>query len=246
MVNEATTQKLCELRMSAMAAAYRRQSEDQSLQQFSFDQRFGMLVDAEWDARKNNRLARLIREAKLPASGACVEGVEYLPDRKLDKELITELSTCRYLADKRNIIILGAAGAGKTYLSCALGLAACRGFYTVKYIRLPELLDELAVARGTGIFKKTIEAYKKTTLLILDEWLLTALTASETRDLLELVESRHKRCSTIFSSQFAPAGWIEKIGEGPLADAILDRIVYDSYQIFMDGTESMRKRKGIL
>jgi DNA replication protein DnaC len=245
MVNEATIRKMHEMKLSAMAHAYRQQMEDPSLRELSFDERLGLLVDTEWSNRKNNHLARLFRNADFPLSGASVEDIEYHADRKLNREQIVQLSTGAYIAEKHNIIILGATGSGKTYLSCALGMAACRGFYSVKYIRLPDLLDELAVARGEGIFQKTMHGYKKTSLLIIDEWLLTPLADTETRDLLEIIEARYKRGSTIFSSQFAPAGWLGKIGEGPLADAILDRIVHDSYTIFMDGNESMRKRKGI-
>jgi DNA replication protein DnaC len=202
-------------------------------------------VDAEWTTRKNNRLKRLIYRADFPISGACVEDIEYRADRKLDREQILQFATCTYISEKHNIIILGATGAGKTYLGCALGMAACRHFYSTKYIRLPDLLDELSVARGEGIFQKVMQGYKKIDLLILDEWLLTSLADSESRDLLEIVEARHSRCSTIFSSQFDPAGWQIKIGEGPLAEAILDRIIHDSYTILIDGEESMRKHKGI-
>lgn len=175
---------------------------------------------------------------------ACIEDIEYHTDRKLDKVQITRLSTCNYIYNKHNIIIMGASGSGKTYLSCAFGIQACRNYFTVKYIRLPELLTDLAIARGDGSYKKIIRKYKKVSLLILDEWLLAPLSNTEARDLLEIIESRHKNASTIFCSQFSPEGWYMKIGEGTIADAILDRIVHDSYQILIDGEESMRNEKG--
>jgi DNA replication protein DnaC len=245
MVNEATMAKLHEMKLSAMAASFRQQMEDPAVHKLSFDERFGLLVDTEWTTRKNNRLKRLIYRADFPISGACIEDIEYRADRKLNREQILQFATCAYITERHNIIILGATGAGKTYLGCALGIAACRRFYSAKYIRLPDILNELSVARGEGIFQKVMEGYKKTDLLILDEWLLTPLTDLESRDLLEIVEARHGRCSTIFSSQFDPAGWQIKIGEGPLAEAILDRIIHDSYTILIDGEESMRKHKGI-
>lgn len=245
MVNEATISRLYEMKLSVMASSYRQQLNDGGMNKLSFDERFGLLVDTEWTARKNNRLKRLIHSAGFPVSGACVEDIEYRSDRKLDREHIIHLASCSYISEKHNVIVLGATGAGKTYLSCALGMAACRNFYSVRYIRLPDLLDELMVARGEGIFQKVMQGYKKTDLLILDEWLLSPLTDSESRDLLEIVEARHGRCSTLFSSQFNPAGWQIKIGEGPLAEAILDRIIHDSYTVLIEGEESMRKHRGI-
>ena len=245
MIQATTVSKLNEMRLPAMAESFRQQLKDSAFEPLSFEERFSLIVDVEWARRKNNRLTKLIRAADFQQSDACIENIEYHADRKLDKTQIARLSTCHYIQEKHNLIILGASGAGKTFISCAFGVGACRNFYTVKYIRLPDLLNELAVARGEGIYKKVMRQYKKVALLILDEWLLVSLTDSEARDLLEIVEARHKNSSTIFSSQFSTAGWHGKIGEGTLADAILDRIVYDSYTLLIDGEESMRKRKGI-
>ncbi|MDP2856880.1 MAG: IS21-like element helper ATPase IstB [Bacillota bacterium] len=245
MLDQVTLQKLFEMRLSAMAEQFRQQMQDQAFDGLSFEERFGLLIDAEWCRRKSNRLARLIKKADLHLPQACIEDIEYHADRKLDKQLLTRLSTCNYIGDRRNIIVLGASGAGKTYISCAFGIAACRNFYSTRYIRLPEFLIDLAVARSEGTYRKTMSQYKKYDLLIIDEWMLISLTESEARDVLEIVEARHKKTSTIFSSQFAPAGWHMKIGEVTLADAILDRIVHDSYTIVIDGKDSMRNRKGI-
>jgi len=246
MAHEPTLRKLHEMRLAAMADSFQNQLLDPNFQALSFEERFGLLVDIEWSRRKNNRLTSLIRKADFQQSNAYIEDVEYHADRKLDRTQILRLATCAYIQDKLNIIIMGASGAGKTYLACAFGIAACRNFYPVKYIRLPELLNELSVARGEGIYQRVMKSYKKIPLLILDEWLLVSLKESEARDLLEIVEARHQRGSTIFCSQFTPAGWHGKIGESTLADAILDRIVHSSYTITIEGVDSMRKRKGLI
>ena len=245
MLDQATIEKLHKMKLSGMAEALHNQTQDQALAGLTFEERFGLIVDLEWSKRKNNHLTKLIRNAGLSDSSACIENIEYAADRKLDKTQISTLATCNYIREKHNIIILGAAGAGKSYLGCAFGIAACRNFCGVKYIRLPELLNDLVVARGEGTFKRVIKEYKRIGLLILDEWLLVTLTSLEARDLLEVVEARHKRASTIFISQFAPQGWHHRIEETTLADAILDRIVHDSYTICIEGKDSMRKKKGI-
>jgi len=245
MINQSTISKLHEMHLNAMAETFSNQLRDPEFNNLSFEERFGLLVDAEWAKRKNNKLQRIIIQAKLKFTQACIEDIEYHADRKLNKSEITRLSTCNYICENRNIIIIGASGNGKSWLGCAFGIAACRNYYPVKYIRLPELLDELAVARGEGVFKKTIKQYKKVKLLILDEWLLTPLKDQEARDLLEIVEARYTNSSTIYCSQFRTGGWHEKIGQETLADAILDRIIHDSYKIFIDGKMPMRERNGI-
>jgi len=244
MLSNTTAGKLHEMKLSVMAKTFREQMEDGNMDSLSFEERFGLIVDAEWSARKTNRLKRLIRNANYEIPGACVEDIEYHADRKLDKAQITRLGTCQYIEECHNIIILGATGNGKTYLSNAFGMAASRNFYTVKYIRLPELLGELAIARGEGRYQKAVKQYKQAKLLILDEWLLFPINDTDARDVLDIVNHRHKRASTIFCSQFSPEGWHGKIGEPAVADAICDRIVHDSYTIIIGG-DGMRKRKGI-
>jgi DNA replication protein DnaC len=244
MLNENTVSKLHEMKLGVMARTLRAQMGDVSYNDMAFEERFGLIVDAEWSARKSNRLARLIRNATYDFPSACVEDIEYHPDRKLDKGLIARLATCQYIEERHNVIIMGATGNGKTYIANALGISASRSFYTVKYIRLPELLGELAVARGEGRYQKVMKLYKQVRLLILDEWLLFPVSDIDARDILEIVNARHKRASTIFCSQYPPEGWHQKIYEQAAADAICDRIVYDSYKILIEG-DGMRKRKGI-
>jgi DNA replication protein DnaC len=244
MLSENTLSKLHEMKLSVMAKTFRAQMNDSNINDLSFEERFGLIVDAEWIARKNNRLTRLIRKASYDVTNACVEDIEYHADRKLNKDLISRLATCLYVKEHSNIIIMGATGNGKTYLSNAFGMAASRNFYTVKYIRLPELLGELAIARGEGRYSKVMKQYKQVQLLIIDEWLLFPLSTTDAVEVLEIVNARHKRASTIFCTQLAPDGWHEKIGEPAVADAICDRIVHDSYTIIIYG-DGMRKRKGI-
>lgn len=245
MLTENTITKLQEMHLTVMAKSLKDQLTDPAMNALAFEDRIGLIVDAEWTSRKNNHLKRLIKNADFSDTEACIENIDYFADRNLDKAQIARLATCNYISEHHNVMLLGATGSGKTYLACALGMAAARNFLSVKYIRLPELLVELSIARNNGTFPKVIGQYKKPTLLIIDEWLLYPLKETEARDLLEIAETRYRKASTIFCSQFDVPGWREKIGDPIMADAICDRIVHDSYCIVLDCKESMRKRKGV-
>jgi len=245
MLKQETINKMNEMNLTTMAKAFKSQSLDLELSALSFEDRVGMLVDAEWSKRKDNRLTKLIYSAKFPDTSACIENVDYLPDRGLDKAKLLKFAQCNYIVEKRNLLIMAATGGGKTYLACAFGMAACRNYHTVKYIRLPELLAELALAKTSGTYKNLLSKFKKLHLLIIDDWLIYALKENEAHDVLEIIEGRYKKGSTIFCSQVDVGGWHSSLGESIVADAICDRIAHESYRIFIGGSDSMRKRKGL-
>lgn len=252
MTNQSTIDKLIEMRLTALADAFRNQLSDPRMKEIPFEDRLGMLVDIEYTSRKNNRLRRLIRQAEFDQPDASIMDINYISGRKLNKSLLQRLATCEYITDHRNIFITGATGSGKTYLACAFGMEACKQYYSVKYVRLPDLLFDLEMARSEGFYKKVMVKYTNPVLLILDEWLLLKLSESESKDIFELLHKRRKKSSTIFCSQFRQEGWYDQLGgdSSTIADAILDRIVHDAYKINIESIDpskdiSMREVYGL-
>jgi len=247
-MSNATYEKLKSMHLGAMAAAYQQQLADPQMEKLSFEERLAILTDIEYTSRKNNHLDRLIKNATFDQPQAHIAEIDYAPRRELNREMLTRLSSCDFINDSRNVIIMGAAGSGKTFAACAIGMEACKQFYSVKFIRMPALLEDFHLAESSGATRKLYKELARVSLLILDDWMLIKLTADESRFIYEIVHRRHKTASTVFCSQFAPAGWHHRIAEETLADAILDRIIYDSYIVEIKSQTdmpSMREKYGL-
>jgi DNA replication protein DnaC len=241
MVDNQLKDRLSQMRLKGLLNAYLLQRDDLAAKDRSFEERFGLLVDFEWTHRQNKRLARLIKESGMNGN-ACIEDLDFTARRNLDRRLINSLTSCEWLIQHQNIIISGPTGVGKTYLSCAIGQAACRQGHTTRYYRIAKLLEKLLMAKGDGTYFKLFNTLKKTELLIIDDWGLKPLDAHECGELFELFEERFNSGSIIIASQLPLEHWTNTLTEPTLADAILDRIVHNAHKILLKG-ESMRKVK---
>ena len=240
LINQLTT-----LKLSGVKTALAQQAEQPNLyMEQSFEERLSLLLDHEINGREQRRIERLTNQAKFRIK-ANLQELDYRIDRGLSKDQIRSLAQGEWLKQQHNLLLTGATGCGKTYLSCALGHHYCQQAHSVYYFRLKELLEKLFMAQADGSYRKLINKLKSCDLLILDDWGLEPLSAQQRSDLLEIIDARYDFKSTMITSQLPVANWYEMIGESTHADAILDRLVHSAIKIELKG-ESMRKRRNKL
>jgi len=238
-MNTQTLEKMTQMRLQGMKQAFETLLETH--QQLTVDETLAMLIEAEWEHRQQTRMERYIKQAAFRYT-ASVEQVSFDPARNLDKNLLIRLADCSFIKKAENILITGPTGVGKSFMACALGQQAClKGFRTL-YYNVQKLFTKLRMSKADQTYYKQIKNIEKTDLLILDDFGLQALDQENRMMLLEIIEDRHGRKSTIISSQLPVKNWYEIIGESTIADAILDRIIHTAHRIELKG-ESMRKMK---
>ena len=242
MLTHPTFDKLRSLRLDGMAKSLEEQLQTPDIDELRFEDRLALMIDREVTERNYRRQQSRLRKAKLRQKNACIEDIDFRARRGLDKELVLHLISCEWIGKHRNILITGPTGVGKTFLACALAQKACREGYTVQYLRLPRLLEDLALAHADGRYPKLMTGLARTDLLVLDDWGLAPLSDADRRELLEILEDRHDLRSTLVTSQLPVDTWHEAIDHPTLADAILDRLVHNAYRVALRG-ESMRRRK---
>ncbi len=238
MLKNQTIEKLRDMKLKAMAQML--SETDPELLSLPFEERFALMVEKEWIAKKNSKIKRLLRNATL-GQDACIEDIDYQTDRNINRQAVFELATCAFIEKSLNIITTGKTGCGKTYLICAFGSNACRKGYTVKYYRIPELLLEIQDAKTQNKYSRLMQSLKKIRLLILDDLGLKSYTLEESRDILEIAEARYNVGSMILAGQFPSSQWYELFPDPTIADAIMDRIIHNSYIVELDSKQSMRE-----
>ena len=243
MLSHPTLDRLHALQLRGMARAFEEQMQMPECAELSFAERLGLLVDREAADRESRRLARRLKDAKLRQEAA-IEDLDFRIPRGLDKRLVLSLAGCGWIDQHLNVLITGPTGVGKTWLACALAHKACRDGYSARYLRLPRLMQDLPIAKADGRYAKLLRDYAKADLVVLDDWGLMPMNADTRRDLLEILDDRHNRHSTLVTSQLPIEQWHDYIGEPTIADAILDRLVHNAHVLTLRGP-SMRKKKGL-
>ena len=238
MLKNPTADKLRDMYLYVMAEDYL--NPEPGVQELSFEDRFALMVEKQWYAKKSAKTKRLQAKAGF-RQAACLEDIEYSSERNLSRKEVTLLGSCLYIQQRINVIISGKTGTGKSYLGCALGNAACRQGYSSLYYRVPDILTELAVARLDQKYLRLLDSLRKVKLLILDDIGLSSFSHDEARDLLEIAELRYNRTSTIFISQIPHEKWYELFEDPTLADAFMDRVVHNSFILPLDSSVSMRE-----
>jgi len=242
MNNNQTIEKLKQMRLKAMAELHRQHLSSNSMESYTPDQYLAILTDHEWENRQNQKIVRLLKQASFRQK-ASIEEVNFTPERNLERNMFNRLATLEFIKRKENLIITGASGVGKSYLSQALGHQACLNELKTLYVNAARLLARLKLSKVDGTYIKELKKIQKVNLLILDDFGLQALDNNARETLMDIIDDRHNSTSTIIVSQIPVSIWYDIIGEGTIADAILDRIVNSSHRIDLKG-ESMRK--GIL
>ena len=243
MLNQPTLEKLRALKLTGMANALQEQLE-KPLPDLDFESRLGMLVDQEWLIRENRRLQRRLQQARLQQS-ACIEDIDYEKPRGLVKAKILDLSRSQWLQQHLNLLITGPTGCGKTYVACALAHRACLDGYTSRYYRLPRLWEELKIAKANGTYSNWLAQLAKIDLLILDDWGLVTPDVERRQDLLEILDDRYQKRSTIVTSQVPTTLWHEHLNDATLADAILDRLLHNAIRFELKGDSMRKNQKGL-
>ncbi len=241
MLTHPTLAKLEALRLYGMLRALNDQLQTPACASLSFEERLGLLVDREATERETLKLATRLKRAQL-RQPAAPEDVDFRHPRGLDRAQFVALCACEWIKSRDNLLLTGPTGVGKTYLACALAQKACREGYSVQYARTGRLLEELSVARADGTYGRRLTALARLDLLVLDDWGLAPLTDAQRRDLLEILDDRYDRHSTLVAAQLPQEHWHEYLGDPTLADAILDRLVHHAHQIPLQG-ESLRKQR---
>jgi DNA replication protein DnaC len=241
MLTEPLIQQLTELRLRGMAASLEQQLASPDTKRQSFETRLGLMIEHERIERGNARLAQRLRWAKLPLP-ACLEDLDTRTPRGIDAGQLTQVTDLGWIREHLNLLVTGPTGVGKSYIASAIAHAACRADYSVRCFRLPRLVEELARYAAMQKRSALYRQLAKADLLVIDDFGLNPLADETVRDLLEILDDRYDRKSTLITSQLPVDQWHAYLGDRTVADAILDRLVHNSYRLVLKG-ESMRKRK---